>query len=251
MSYHVFLAGASGVIGRRLVPLLIAAGHHVVGIGRSPQSAASVRAMGADFVAVDVFDANALRKAMVLARPQIVIHQLTDLPAALDPASMNEAIIRNARIRDEGTRNLVGGALAAGVRRIIAQSIAWAYAPGTPPYEESAPLDIDAQGNRATTLCGIARLEEQVLGSSPLAGAVLRYGQLYGPGTGRDVPTGPSPLHVDAAAYAAICALEREASGIFNIAEPGSEVVTRKAVEELGWRADFRLNAEKEEVRAG
>lgn len=207
--------------------------------------------MGADFVAVDVFDADALCKAMVSARPEIVIHQLTDLPNALDPASMNEAIIRNARIRDEGTRNLVAGSIAAGARRIIAQSIAWAYAPGTPPYEENAPLDIDAQGNRATTLRGIARLEDQVLNTPPLQGVVLRYGQLYGPNTGRDRPAGPSPLHVDAAAYAAICALEREASGIFNIAEPGGEVVISKAIDELGWRADFRLNAEKEEKRAG
>ncbi|WP_119391015.1 NAD-dependent epimerase/dehydratase family protein [Taklimakanibacter lacteus] len=250
MGYRIFLAGASGVIGRRLVPLLIEAGHHVTGIGRTPRSGDAVRAMGAFYIAVDVFNADGLRDAMITARPQIVIHQLTDLPEALDPALMNEAILRNARIRDEGTRNLVAGARAAGTRRIIAQSIAWAYAPGQPPYAESDPLDIDAQGSRATTLRGIARLEGQVLNARNLAGIVLRYGQLYGPDTGRDVPAGASPLHVDAAAHAAFCALDRGDPGIFNIAEAEGEVIIRKAIDGLGWRADFRLSEEKMKVRA-
>src|SRR5690348_18149919 len=133
MGHRIFLAGASGVIGQRLVPLLIEAGHHVTGMGRSVQSGDALRALDAEYRAVDVFDADALRKAMVTTRPEIVIHQLTDLPSSLDPALMQAAISRNARIRDEGTRNLVAGAIAAGARRIIAQSIAWAYAPGTPP----------------------------------------------------------------------------------------------------------------------
>lgn len=251
MGHRIFLAGASGVIGRRLVPLLIEAGHQVTGIGRSVQSRDALRALGAEYRAVDVFDADALRKAMVTARPEIVIHQLTDLPNSLDPALMQAAISRNAGIRDEGTRNLVVGAIAAGARRIIAQSIAWAYAPGTPPYVEGDPLDIDSRGNRATTLNGIARLEVQVLNTPPLLGIVLRYGQLYGPGTGRDGPTGPSPLHVDAAAYAALRAIDHDRAGIFNIAEPGGEVVIRKAIDELGWRADFRLAEATEEVRIG
>ena len=251
MGHRIFLAGASGVIGWRLVPLLIEAGHHVTGIGRSVQSGDALRALGAEYRAVDVFDADALRKAMVTTRPEIVIHQLTDLPSSLDPALMQAAITRNARIRDEGTRNLIAGAIAAGARRIIAQSIAWAYAPGSPPYAEDDPLDIDAQGNRATTLNGIARLEVQVLNTPPLLGIVLRYGQLYGPGTGRDGPTGPSPLHVDAAAYAALRAIDHDGFSVFNIAEPGGEVVIRKAIEELGWRADFRLAEAKEEARIG
>ncbi len=251
MGHRIFLAGASGVIGRRLVPLLVGAGHDVTGIGRSPLHANNMRALGAEYLALDVFDAGALRTAMISMRPDIVIHQLTDLPDALDPALMNEAVIRNARLRDEGTRNLIAGAIASGARRIIAQSIAWAYAPGTPPYAESDPLDMNAEGNRATTLRGIARLEEQVLNSPPLFGIVLRYGQLYGPATGRDRPNGASPLHVDAAAYAALCAVDHGSPGIFNIAEPGGKVAISKAVDELGWRADFRLNAEREKVRAG
>lgn len=243
MSYRVFLAGASGVIGRRLVPLLACAGHHVVGMGRSLKHAAELRTLGAEYVAVDVFEADAVAEAVMTVRPDVVIHQLTDLPNMLDPSLMNHAVIRNARIRDEGTRNLVNGAIAAGARRLIAQSIAWAYAPGAAPYSETDPLDIDAEGNRAISIRGVIALEQQVLSAPAIAGVVLRYGQLYGPGTSRDMPAGTSPLHADAAAYAALCALDHAESGVFNIAEPGGEVVIGKAVDRLGWRADFRLAA--------
>jgi len=241
MSYRIFLAGASGVIGRRLVPLLAGAGHHVVGMGRSPKRASELPALGAEYVAVDVFEGDAVAEAIITARPDIVIHQLTDLPDTLDPGLMNEAIIGNARIREEGTRNLVNGAIAAGARRLIAQSIAWAYAPGTAPYYETDALDINAQGNRAITIRGILALENQVLNAPAIEGVVLRYGQLYGPGTSRNMPCGTSPLHADAAAYAALCALDHEEFGVFNIAEPGGEVVIQKAVDRLGWCADFRL----------
>jgi nucleoside-diphosphate-sugar epimerase len=240
MGKRIFLAGASGVVGRPLTSLLVAAGHQVTGMGRSPQSAETLNALGADFIAVDVFDAAALSRAIAAARPDIIIHQLTDLPSRLDPSRMGEAIIRNARIREEGTRNLVHGALVAGVRRMIAQSIAWAYAPGTPPYGEEDPLDAIAEGNRGVSLRGIIALEDFVLGSPPLQGVVLRYGNFYGPGTGREKPEGPSPLHVEAAAYAAFCAVEHWRPGIFNIAEPQGEVASRKAIEMLGWRSDYR-----------
>ena len=147
--------------------------------------------------------------------------------------------MRNARVRDEGTRNLVAAALAAGARRLIAQSIAWAYAPGTEPHSESDPLDTDAQGDRAITIRGVIALEELTLRSPPLEGIVLRYGQLYGPGTHADVPSASTPVHVDAAAYAALLAIERGAPGAFNIAQPNPHVATAKAVTELGWSADF------------
>lgn len=241
MGHRVFLAGASGVVGRPLVKLLVDAGHRVTGMGRSPQSAETLKALGADHVAVDVFDAAALAQAIISARPDVIIHQLTDLPARLDPRLMGEAPLRNARIREEGTRNLVNAALAAGAPRMIAQSIAWAYAAGTPPYGEEDPLDVDAQGNRAIMMRGIIALEELVLRSPPLEGVVLRYGNFYGPDTGRERPEGPSPLHVEAAAYAALRAVEQWRPGIFNIAEPQAEVTSRKAADVLGWRADFRL----------
>lgn len=241
MAHRIFLAGASGAIGRRLTRLLRDAGHRVIGTTRSADKADALRALGAEPVVVDVFDADALREVLLGAQPDVVIHQLTDLPRGLDPARMNEAIARNARLRREGTRHLVDAAMAAGVDRFVAQSIAWAYAPGPEPHAEGDPLDVGAEGMRAISVGGIVALESAVLGSSPLEGAVLRYGQLYGPGTGTDAPAGSAPLHVDAAAYAALLFVERDATGIFNIAEPNGYVATAKAAAELGWRPDFRL----------
>jgi nucleoside-diphosphate-sugar epimerase len=241
MGCQILLAGASGVIGRRLIPLLRDAGHGVVGTTRSASKSEALRALGAHPVVVDVFDAEALSRAVASIRPKIVIHQLTDLPRGLDPGRMGEAIARNARIRGEGTRNLVRAAIAAGAHRLIAQSIAWAYASGPTPHSESDPLDVEAQGNRALTVRGVVALETRVLASPPLAGVVLRYGQIYGPGTGADAPAGSAPLHVDAAAYAALLAIDKGAPGIFNIAEPNDYVATEKARAALGWNAEFRL----------
>ncbi|TIT67134.1 MAG: NAD(P)-dependent oxidoreductase [Mesorhizobium sp.] len=242
MAYRIFLAGASGAIGQRLIPQLLAAGHQVTGTTRNADRAAKLGTLGVEPAVVDVFDADALSRAMRAARPDIVVHQLTDLPAGLDPSRMAEAVVGNARIREEGTRNLVAAAVASGVRRMVAQSIAWAFAPGSEPHAEADPLDSGASGNRGISVGGVIALETAVL-NAPFAGIVLRYGQLYGPGTGADTPAGASPLHVDAAAYAALLALDKGAPGIFNITEPNEAVSTRKAAEELGWRADFRLPA--------
>jgi nucleoside-diphosphate-sugar epimerase len=242
MGHRIFLAGASGAIGRRLVPLLLDAGHRVTAITRQAAKAEGLRALGAETVVVDVFDASGLRGAVAAAKPEIVIHQLTDLPPGLDPARMGEAIARNARVRDEGTRNLVEVAKAAGAGRLIAQSIAWAYAPGPEPHAESDPLDSGAEGGRGISVGGVIALERQVLGASPMTGIVLRYGHLYGPGTGAETAADPA-LHVDAAAHAALLAVENGSQGAFNIAEPNSHVTTDKAAGELGWRAGFRLGA--------
>ena len=125
---RIFLAGAAGAIGRRLVPLLLAAGHHVVGTTRSTSKADLLRAAGVEPVVLDIFDSAPLTRAVSAARPDIVIHQLTDLPPGLDPGQMAEGTRRNARMRSEGTRSLVSAALASGARRLIAQSIAWMYA---------------------------------------------------------------------------------------------------------------------------
>lgn len=241
MSTRILLAGAAGAVGRRLTPLLVGAGHAVFGTTRSPDKAELLRRCGAEPLVVDVFDEEALRRAFALARPEIVLHQLTDLPAGLAPAGMAAAIPANARIRREGTRNLVAAAVVAKARHIVAQSIAWAYAPGPSPHAETDPLDLGAGGDRSVTVGGVAALEQQVLRTPDLRGAVLRYGHLYGPGTGFDDPHGPMPLHVDAAALAARLAVELSASGVFNIAEPNEEVSTAKAVRELGWLAQFRM----------
>jgi nucleoside-diphosphate-sugar epimerase len=234
MNTTVFLAGAAGAVGSALVPLLVEAGYTVHGSTRRTQRAASIERAGATPVIVDIFDARALNDALQRIAPASVIHQLTDLPPALDPARMPQAIIGNARIRDEGTRNLLAAALAAGSTRFVAQSIAWAYRQGPQPHDETDPLDTDAEGNRLVTVRGVASLETQVL-SAPLIGTVLRYGQLYGPGTGTDAPTGASPLHVAAAAHAALLALHHSRGGAFNIAEDNAVVSTAKAKRELGW----------------
>ncbi|RAZ91923.1 dTDP-glucose 4,6-dehydratase [Mesorhizobium hawassense] len=240
MGHRIFLAGGSGAIGRRLLPQLVAAGHQVTATTRQAAKAEDLRALGADPVVVDVFDATRLRAAVAAARPEIVIHQLTDLPAGLDPSRMAEAIARNARIRDEGTRNVVEAAKAAGAKRLIAQSIAWAYAPGSEPHSETDPLDSGAEGGRAVSVGGVIALEKHVLGAAPMTGIVLRYGHLYGPVTGAETAADPA-VHVDAAAYAALLAVERGSQGTFNVAEPNGHVTTDKAVSELDWHAGFRL----------
>lgn len=238
MGHRIFLAGAAGALGRRLTPILLEQGHLLWGTTRSAAKAAEMEAAGANAVIVDVFDADTLSAAMLETRPEIVIHQLTDLPKDLDPVQMGEAIVRNARIRDEGTRNLVEAAKQAGATRLIAQSIAWAYAPGPLPHGEQDPLDAGAEGPRAISMKGVIALERQVL-EAPMDAVLLRYGQFYGPGTGFDAPKPGASVHVDAAACAALLAVERGA-GIYNIAEPNDQVSTGRAVEELGWRADFR-----------
>ncbi|USI71588.1 NAD-dependent epimerase/dehydratase family protein [Sphingomonas morindae] len=242
MSQKIFLAGAAGAIGRRLVPLLVRDGHRVFGTTRSTARVADIEALGATPLIVDVFDADALVRAVREAEPDIVIHQLTDLSSGLeqDPEAARRA---NARLRREGTANLVGAAIAAGAGRFVAQSIAWAYAPGPTPYTEDAPLDVGAEGARHTTIVeGVVPLERAVLDASGLDGIVLRYGQLYGPGTWTQTPDGASPLHVDAAASAAALAIDHGAPGVYNIADEGGVVSVGKAMTELGWSPAFRLD---------
>jgi nucleoside-diphosphate-sugar epimerase len=231
----IFVAGATGVIGRRLLPLLRDSGAIVYGTTRRADRAASIEALGARAVIVDAFDVSALTRAVVAARPDVVIHQLTDLPAALDPARMADAVARNARIRDQGTRHLVAAARAAGVMRIVAQSIAWMYAAGREPHGEDDPLDLAADGARGISVRGVASLESQVLEAKSVEGVVLRYGHLYGPGTGTDAAPASAPLHVDAAARAALLAVYRGAPGIYNVVERDDIASATKAHRELGW----------------
>jgi len=170
MNPCIFLAGATGAIGRRLAPLLIAAGYRVAGSTRAGEKAAGLREIGVEPIVVDVFDVDALCQAMSLVQPSVVIHQLTDLPPGLDMSKMDAAVVRNARIREVGTRNLVAAALHAGAQRLIAQSVAFAYADGALPYDETAPLNLDGEGNRGISARGVASLEQQVL-TAPLDGA--------------------------------------------------------------------------------
>jgi nucleoside-diphosphate-sugar epimerase len=242
MGMRIFLAGASGVIGCSLVPLLRDAGHTVTGTTRTIEGKARLEALGIHAVVVDVFDRQALEQVVTAAAPEVVIHQLTDLSADTHPASQEEALRRNARIRREGTANLVQATRSAAVKRVIAQSIAWAYAPKAPPYRETDPLDVGATGLRAISVReGLVPLESAVLQQDDFEGIVLRYGQLYGPGTWSVEPNGASPVHVDAAAYAALLAVDHGRPGAYNIADAGGAVSIELAIAELGWRPDFRL----------
>ncbi|MDF3932788.1 NAD-dependent epimerase/dehydratase family protein [Pseudomonas citronellolis] len=243
MCAKVFFAGASGAVGRRLLPLLLARGYRVLAVSRDPARAEALRTAGAEAQVLDVFDGDALSRAMLEFSPQWVVHQLTDLPPALDPARMAAAASRNAHLRREGTANLVAAARVAGARRLVAQSIAWAYAPGPQPHREDQPLDLAAEGPRAVSVGGVAALEEAVLGAAPLEGLVLRYGRLYGPGTGFDEPDPRLALHVDDAARAALLALEWGTPGCYNLAERDLDVSSALARYRLGWQPGFRLEA--------
>jgi nucleoside-diphosphate-sugar epimerase len=234
----VFLAGATGVIGRPLIGLVRNAGHSVIGTTRSAAKISEIEKLGAAGVAVDAFDAEGLKRAVVAAKPDVVVHQLTDLPDVSDPAQMAAAREKNARLRIEGTRNLMAAALAAGVRRVVAQSIAFIYAPGEGPRKETDPLD-SSEAQRAS-IDGVKALEDAVLNTSGIDGIVLRYGRLYGPGTWFGKPGSAGSLTTGAAAQAALLALNRGASGIYNIAEDDGAFLVEKARRELGFDPKVR-----------
>jgi nucleoside-diphosphate-sugar epimerase len=238
MAKKIFLAGATGAVGRRMLPLLRAAGYEVTGTTRVASKAEELRAAEIIPAVVDVFDAAALKAAVAAARPDVIVHQLTDLPHRLKAELMAEGLIRNARLRIEGTRNLVDAALGAGARRFIAQSIAFVYAPGREPHDESDPLMSPAEEPWRCTMEGVVTLERLATSTPGLDGIVLRYGMFYGPGTGFEVAPGKPAVHVDAAARAAMLAIEGGTPGVYNIADDGGGVSTVKARRELGWASD-------------
>ena len=172
---------ATGAIGSA-DPLLRAAGYEVHGATRNADRCAASKPP-ARRPSVDVFDSAALRTTLARIRPRHVMHQLTDLALLGDPPAPARPR-RNARIRDEGTRNLVAAALAAGSETLVAQSIDWICAAGGRPATRQQALDLDAQGDRRVSVMGVVALERQVLGAPGITGTVLRYGRLYGPGTG-------------------------------------------------------------------
>jgi nucleoside-diphosphate-sugar epimerase len=235
----IFLAGATGVVGRQLIPLLLSAGHEVTGTTRSPEKAASLRALGVAPVVVDALDGSGLSRAVRAALPEVVIHQLTSLPDRMDPERHAKVLEENARVRSEGTRNLVAAALQAGARRLVAQSVAWLYAPGPLPHAEGDPLDLGADGTRAISVRGVSELE-RLVSSAPLEGIVLRFGYFYGPGTWYAERTGEVSLHVDAAARASALAVTQGAPGFFNVVDDGGSATNTKARVELGWDPAWR-----------
>ena len=234
----VFVAGASGAIGRPLVRRLVEAGHRVTGMTRREPAAAEIEAAGARGVVCDVFDAEALRAAVAEARPQVVVHELTALPPKLDPRRKGVYEATN-RIRREGTRNLVAAARAAGARRLVAQSVAFLYEPtGGPVRSEADPVMSAAPGEFGTSLAATLDLERQVRGADGLEGVVLRYGFFYGPRTAyaadgfqaSEVRRRRFPIvgrgdgvfsfvHTEDAAAATVAACERGDPGIYNVCD--------------------------------
>jgi nucleoside-diphosphate-sugar epimerase len=234
----VFVAGASGAIGRPLVRQLVAAGHEVTGTTRREERAEEIRAAGAEAVVCDVYDAAALEAAVREAAPEVVVNQLTSLPQRYDPrkASFYE---ETNRVRSEGGHNLVEAARAAGARRFLTQSISFLYAPeGDWVKDEGArPFD-DAPGHFGPAVRSMLDHEREVVESSDFEGLVLRYGQFYGPGTyyardghlGREVQRRRFPvvgegtgtfsfLHLEDAAGATIAALDHGAPGVYNVVD--------------------------------
>lgn len=231
----VFVAGATGAIGQVLCRLLVQDGWQVVGSTRSMENAERLRQMGVQPAIVDVYDRDALIEAVCSAKPDVVVHQLTDLPKEFSAEAMAAARVRNARIREVGTEHLVAAALASGAKRIVAQSIAFAYVQNAQPCTEEAPLDGAAYPS-------VIRLEQLVLGSG-LEAIVLRYGRLYGPNTWTMLPPEQAPVHVDAAADAARFAMTHGETGIYNIVENDDAVLSAKARQCLKWNPDFRCPA--------
>ena len=236
---RVFVAGASGAIGRPLVRQLVAAGHEVTGMTRREDRAEEIRAAGATPVRCNVFSMHDLENALHQAKPEAVVHLLTALPARLDYRSKEDPLAPTNRVRSEGTRNLIAAAKAAGARHIVAESVAFFYVPaGDWVKDEEAPLNLEAPGNFGTAAEALAGLERQVLDVEGIEGAVLRYGWLYGPGTyfasdgsqtedalkrrlpivGRGDGTF-SFVQVEDAAAATVVAVERGARGVYNVVD--------------------------------
>ena len=187
---RIFLAGASGVIGVRLVPLLVRAGHDVAGMTRTPAKADTLRDLGADPVVCDVYDTDALRTAVLAFDPDLVLHQLTDLPDDEASAAGSSA---NARMRREGTRNLLTAAGAAG--RFVAQIVAW-----------------DPPGDGALAKADLERMTLEA------GGVVLRYGRFYGAGTYHEEPPAAPRIQIDEAARRTVELLDVP-SGIYPVVE--------------------------------
>jgi nucleoside-diphosphate-sugar epimerase len=236
----VLVAGATGGLGRSLVPKLIAAGHEVTGMIRSQSGAAGLQAQGADVVLADGLDAGAVKAAVESARPEVVVHQMTALKGGIDFKRFDQSFALTNRLRTEGTDHLLAASQAAGVRRFVVQSYAgWNLQHGgSATKTEADPLDPDPAPAQRETMAGIKHLESVVTNADGIEGIALRYASFYGP-TG-DIGKGGSmvemiqkrklPLigngagiwsfiHYDDAADATVKAVESDATGIYQIAD--------------------------------
>jgi nucleoside-diphosphate-sugar epimerase len=236
---RVFVAGATGAIGRPLVDRLLADGHSVIGTTRDGVRAQALRAQGAEAAVLDAFDGAALRAAVLAAEPEVVIHQLTALPAQADPKLMAAALAMTNRLRRETVPTLLTAAAEAGARRALVQSIAFVTRPdGRPVHDEDAPLYLDAPEPFRDNIAAVRDLEASTTAAPGIEGLVLRYGFYYGPNTwyAEDGTMGEllrkrrypiigggeghmSFVHLDDAVEATVRALDRGAPGIYNITD--------------------------------
>ena len=236
----VFVAGATGAVGKRLVPVLVAGGHSVVGMTRSPEKADLLRALGAEAVVADGLDRNAVFEGVAQIQPDVLVHQLTELSGIKSFRRFDHDFALSNRLRTEGIDHLLEAALAVGAGRFVAQSYGnWNYERvGDGLKTEDDPLDPSPPPNQAESLAAIRYLEQTVTGAQGIDGLALRYGNFYGPGTGfaldgdlvalvrkRRLPIiGDgggvwSFVHVDDVATATLAAVERGAPGIYNVAD--------------------------------
>jgi nucleoside-diphosphate-sugar epimerase len=235
----VLVAGATGVIGRPVVHKLVAAGHEVTGMSRSSRGAGWLRQAGAAGIVCDALDADAVKRAFEEAHPEVVVNELTSLPENPNPRKLKTELEANDHLRRVGTANLATAAAESGARRLVSQSIAFAYEPGGEGVRtEEDPLDLNVGGPFRRTVEAIAELERLTLGTPGVAGAVLRYGWFYGRGTafaadgavaaavrGRKIPVAGdgggvrSFVHVEDAADATVAAVESDATGTFNVVD--------------------------------
>jgi 2-alkyl-3-oxoalkanoate reductase len=264
---RIFVAGATGAVGRHLVPILVAGGHSVTGLTHRPAKAAAVRALGAEPVVADGLDSEAIKAAVAAAKPDVIVHEMTDLKDASDLRAFDKTFAISNRLRTEGTDHLLTAARDVGVTRFIAQSFCgWPYArAGDPVKSETDPLDPDPPEEFRRTLDAIRYLERTVTGSASPEGIVLRYGAFYGPDTG--LFDGPfvaqlrgrrapvlgdggawwSFVHIEDAAQATALAIERGRAGnIYNIVDDEPAPVSTwlpALAETLGARKPFRIPA--------
>jgi nucleoside-diphosphate-sugar epimerase len=238
---RIFLAGATGVVGARLLPLLIEHGHEVTATTRTPAKVAMLQEAGAVAVVVDVLDGDAVMAAVREASPDVIVHQATALSGmGANPRKIGEEFALTNRLRTEGTRHLLAAARASGAERLVAQSFAgWPNArEGGPVKTEDDPLDPNPPATMRAALDAIRELEATVAGAEGMDGVVLRYGGFYGPGTSiaaggehaemirkRRFPiVGDgagvwSFIHVDDVASATLAAIDRAPAGIYNIVD--------------------------------
>ncbi|HEV8697668.1 MAG TPA: NAD(P)-dependent oxidoreductase [Candidatus Limnocylindrales bacterium] len=236
----IFVAGATGNVGSRLIPLLVDRGHQVVGTTRTAAKADRLTRVGAEPVIVDGLDRDGLTAAVAKAEPDVVVHQMTALSVSFDMRRIDQVFATTNRLRTEGTDILLAAARSAGVRKVVAQSFAgWPYARvGGPVKTEEDPLDPSPPARLRGTLDAIRHLESAVLSAGDIQGVVLRYGGFYGPQSSIS-PDGEivamvrkrrfpivgdgagvwSFVHLDDVATATAAAIERGTPGIYNIVD--------------------------------